>query len=79
MSEDLIRKLWGTDEQYYKELEKFHKEHQNADSITYDNESKVPVSANYYFRPWTVYVDDMKLREAIQQSMIDLGESEGEG
>lgn len=79
MSDEVrIRRLWGSDDSYYKELEDFHRKHEAANAIEYDNESKVPVKAVYYFRPWNVYVDDMRLRDAIHKANLEQEADDGE-
>ena len=72
MSDDvLIRKLWNRNEaRYYEELESFHKTHMNATSILYDTESNVPIRAEYYFRPYALYVEHKKLMQKLLEQEI---------
>lgn len=53
MDEKFIISRWGTPEEYFKELEAFHKAHNKADSITLDKNGNL-VSAQYYFTPYQV-------------------------
>ncbi len=61
---ELIIKLWGTREEYFKELERFLKSHENCDCRTYDQDGLL-VKVEYHFRPYTVLVDHINLVEAI--------------
>lgn len=70
--DELVIALWSKDKaDYYKELEKFHKEHEEANAIEYDNETKVPIRAVYYFRPYTVFVDHYRLMKALAEADLD--------
>lgn len=60
MSDEAVRRRWSrSDADYYKELEAFHEKHADARSIVYDNETKCPVRAEYYFTPFQVYIEDL--------------------
>ena len=81
MSEKLetIIKMWSSDRgDFFKDQEAFIKKHREggALSITYDSESGCPVSANYVFAPWSVYVDNMALREKLAEAAA---KEKGEG
>lgn len=80
MDEKEVIKRWGTDKQYFKELEAFHERHRNADMRVVDTESGVMVKVEYYFRPWQVAVEyrelAQKIREANEQPPTT-GESNG--
>lgn len=53
---------WSSDRsKYYQEAEEFHKEHHEADSITYDEESGSPICATYWFTPYQVFAEKEKL------------------
>ena len=67
LTKDLVIKRWGTQEQFYKELERFHKEHSNATAIRYDNETKLPLEAVYMFTPLQVAVEHLLLMEKIRE------------
>lgn len=72
MSDEVrIRRLWGSDSEYYAELRSFLLKHENATSIVYDNESKTPIRAEYYFTPWTVYVDRLRFELALLKEEIE--------
>jgi hypothetical protein len=66
--EKFARSRWGTDAEYYAELERFHKEHSRADAIEYCNETRMPVQAIYYFRPYTVVRDHFSLMDKIREA-----------
>lgn len=66
--EKFARSRWGTDAEYFAELEKFLKEHDGADAIEYCNETRMPVRAIYYFRPYTVVNDHFSLMEKIKEA-----------
>lgn len=68
MSEKLkeIIRGWGTPEQFFKEQENFLKLHEKADVRTADNEGNL-VSVTYYFKPYWVWADNVRLREAIEE------------
>ncbi len=56
---DLIR-WWGTPEEYYKEKERFLKEHEKADFRTTTKDGLL-VSATYYFKPYQVASEQLDL------------------
>ena len=62
--EDMVR-AWGTPEQYHQELREFLKKHKNADLRTHTSDTGVLVKVEYLFRPFTVVVDNRRLREQI--------------
>lgn len=68
MNNRIVRELWGTDEQYYKELELFSEKHENASTIVIHNEWGCPIKAEYYFTPYTVVVDHFALLKSLQES-----------
>ena len=65
--EKFARGLYGTDEQYFKELEQFHERHKDAHAITYDNETRMPTEAVYRFVPYTGFIDHLRLRKALAE------------
>lgn len=67
--EKFARSRWGTDEEYYKELEKFHKDHEKAHAIRYCNVTKMPIEAVYVFWPRQVYVEHVQLLTAIEKAI----------
>lgn len=72
MSDEVVRKNWSSnDSDYYKELEKFHKEHAKAHAITIDPELNCPVSATYFFDPHRCYIEREVLKARIALSMLE--------
>lgn len=67
--EKMMRQAWGTDEQYYKELEAFHERHKNATSIEYDNELNCPIRAVYTFTPLQVFYEIEMLKQKIREQV----------
>lgn len=65
MKEANVIAMWGTEKQYFTELEKFYEQHRDADRITLDNESGIPISAVYLFKPTEIYNE----REAFFQKL----------
>lgn len=70
-----VRKLWGTDEQFYSELKRFMEQHRDAQAIRYDNESKLPIEAVYVFMPLQVYREDIQLRAKLAEVCSEKDES----
>lgn len=67
VSEEAVIERWGTQEEYYKELERFHQQHKGKDIvITYHSELNAPVSATYYFRPVQVWAEHHQLLQALR-------------
>lgn len=71
MSEKQLRNEWGTDEQYYKELEAFYKQHKGAATLVMDTELNCPIKAEYYFRPRVSYLERLALMEELTQVVED--------
>lgn len=71
-SEEELRHRWGTDEQYYKELEAFMEKHRAAANIIYDTSLNCPVKAEYHFRPRQTYLEHLQLmlelHKAVEES-----------
>lgn len=63
-----VRRAWGNDEQFYKELENFHEAHEKAQYIEYDNETALPIRACYVFWPLYVAKERKQLLEAIAEA-----------
>lgn len=72
--EEEVQKLWGSEEEYYKEKEAFFKKHEGASAFRFDNETKAPVEAVYFFAPYTVFVDRRSLMEKLRQQDIEEAE-----
>jgi hypothetical protein len=66
--EKLARSRWGTDAQYFQELERFLKEHRGSSFIEYHNETKMPVMACYIFQPYQVFIEHEQLMKALRDS-----------
>jgi hypothetical protein len=74
-----IRGAWGTDEEFYKELERFCKQHEEsgADYIEYDNKTGLPIRAVYLFKPFQVWAEGNALRRAIAKARKEAGDDIG--
>tara|TARA_R110000868_G_scaffold297565_1_gene557915 strand:- start:564 stop:803 length:240 start_codon:yes stop_codon:yes gene_type:complete len=62
-----VRKVWGTDEQYYKELEAFYEKHKDAHIITVDPENDCPVEAVYKFLPHLCLIERKELLSKLSE------------
>ena len=72
VTEKDIQKRWGTEAQYYGELERFIKQHHGAGAIlTYHNKWNVPVKAEYYFQPYACYVEHVQLLQKLAEECKD--------
>ncbi len=69
------RSRWGSDEQYYRELERFLKTHCQATSIVHDNITGMPIKAEYIFAPYSVVVEHEQLIEKLRQAAKEFEES----
>lgn len=46
-----VRRRWGSDEQFYKELQDFMERHSSCQSVIIDNSTGYPLYAQYIFWP----------------------------
>lgn len=72
MSKELIDSIidrWGSKEEFYAELKRFLKTHQNVNcAIEYDNELQLPIRAVYTFPPIMVAHEHIHLMKALSES-----------
>lgn len=60
---------WGTKEEFYKELERFLKQHQSVNCIIeYDNDLQMPIKATYWFEPVRVAWEHIHLLKMLHDS-----------
>jgi len=66
---DAVVNRWGTPAQFYAELERFLKKHQNLEcAIEYDNELQMPIGAVYTFPPVLVAYEHLHLMRLIHEA-----------
>jgi hypothetical protein len=65
-----VRRKWGTDQEFFKELEDFLKKHRDSQIIEYDTSTNYPICAKYIFLPTRAFKEHealvMELAEANQ-------------
>ncbi|OQB10413.1 MAG: hypothetical protein BWY21_00334 [Parcubacteria group bacterium ADurb.Bin216] len=66
IEEKFIISRWGTPEEYFKELERFTKEHEKAELRTADGNGNL-VSVTYLFKPYLVAKEHIELMEKLRE------------
>ncbi len=68
-----VRRKWGSDDAFYKELQDFHEKHRGCHSITYDNNTGYPVYAQYLFWPTLVEREHNELIAKLLEAKKEAG------
>jgi predicted metal-dependent RNase len=61
MTDKKLIRSWGSEDEYFKELEEFYRQHANAQAIVIDEKLECPVQAVYVFRPHLCYKERQEL------------------
>ena len=59
--------VWGREDQYFKELDKFYDAHRNCSRLVFDEKLHCPIKAEYDFIPRQVYVEKLQLDEELSR------------